>query len=129
MREEIFGPILPVLEVADMDAAVRFLELRPKPLALYVFTRRAATAERILARTTAGGSCINDTVLQFAHPGLPGGGVNASGLGKAHGHDGFQAFSNARSVLRSRRFTAISLMYPPFTTRVRSLIGLALRYL
>jgi aldehyde dehydrogenase (NAD+) len=129
MREEIFGPILPVLEVPDMDAAVRFVNRRPKPLALYVFTRRAATAESLLARTSAGGSCINDTVLQFAHPGLPGGGVNGSGLGKAHGHHGFQAFSNARGVLRSRRFSMIQWMYPPFTARVRRLIALALRCL
>ena len=129
MQEEIFGPILPVLEVPDLDAAVRFVNRRPKPLALYVFTRRLATAEGVLARTSAGGSCINDTVLHFAHPGLPAGGVNASGLGKAHGHHGFQAFSNARGVLRSRRFSTIQWMYPPFTPRVRRLIGLALRYL
>jgi aldehyde dehydrogenase (NAD+) len=129
MREEIFGPILPVLEVADMDAAVAFVNARPKPLALYVFTGRPAAAEAILARTSAGGSCINDTVLQFAHPHLPGGGVNRSGLGKAHGYFGFQAFSNARGILRSRPLLSpVQWMYPPFTPRVRRLIHWTLKY-
>jgi len=129
MREESFGPILPVLEVPDMDAAVAIVNARPKPLALYVFTGRPAAAEAILARTRAGGSCINDTVLQFAHPHLPGGGVSRSGLGKAHGHFGFQAFSNARGILRSgSRFSTIQWMYPPFTSRVRRLINLTLRF-
>jgi aldehyde dehydrogenase (NAD+) len=129
MREEIFGPILPVLEVPDMDAAVRFVNARPKPLALYLFTGRPAAAEAILARTSAGGSSINDTVLQFAHPHLPGGGVNHSGLGKAHGQFGFQAFSNARAILRgSAWLSPIQWMYPPFTPRVRKLIDLTLRY-
>jgi aldehyde dehydrogenase (NAD+) len=129
MREEIFGPILPVLEVADLDEAVGFVNARPKPLALYLFTGRPGAAEAILARTSAGGSCINDTVLQFAHPHLPGGGVNRSGLGKAHGYFGFQAFSNARGILRSSRFSPIQWMYPPFTPVVRRLIDLTLRHL
>jgi aldehyde dehydrogenase (NAD+) len=129
MREEIFGPILPVLEVADLDAAVDFVNARPKPLALYLFTGRRAAAEAILARTSAGGSCINDTVLQFVQPHLPGGGVNRSGLGKAHGHAGFQAFSNARGILLSRpHLSPIQWMYPPFTARVRWLIDRTLRY-
>lgn len=130
MREEIFGPILPVLPVPDLDAAVAMVNARPKPLALYVFTARPERAEALLARTTAGGSCINDTVLHFAHPGLPGGGVNASGFGKAHGYHGFQAFSNARGVLRSPRwYSPVQWLYPPYTPRVRRLIHLVVRYL
>ncbi len=129
MREEIFGPILPVLEVADLDEAVDFVNARPKPLALYLFTGRPGAAGAVLARTSAGGSCINDTVLHFAHPHLPGGGVNRSGLGKAHGFFGFQAFSNARGILRSSRFSPIQWLYPPFTPAVRRLIGLTLRHL
>ena len=129
MREEIFGPILPVLEVEDMDAAVAFVNARPKPLALYVFTSRAGAAEAILARTRSGGACINDTVLQFVHPHLPAGGVNRSGLGKAHGQFGFQAFSNARGILRSSAWhSPIQWMYPPFTPGVRRLIDLTLRF-
>jgi aldehyde dehydrogenase (NAD+) len=129
MREEIFGPILPVLRVSDLNAAVELVNARPKPLALYVFSGSPGRAEEIIGRTTAGGSCINDTVLQFAHPGLPGGGVNPSGIGKAHGYYGFQAFSNARGILRCRPwYSPIQWMYPPYTPRVRKLIGLALRY-
>jgi aldehyde dehydrogenase (NAD+) len=130
MREEIFGPILPVLPVPDLEAAVAMLGARPKPLALYVFTARRARAEALLARTTAGGSCVNDTVLQFVHPGLPGGGVNASGFGKAHGRHGFQAFSNARGILRSPRwYSPAQWLYPPYTPWVRRLIHLVVRHL
>jgi len=129
MREEIFGPILPVLAVDDLTEALRFVNARPKPLALYVFSTSRSTVERVLAGTSAGGSCVNDTVLQFAHPNLPGGGVNRSGLGKAHGYYGFQACSNLRAILRSSRFSPVQWMYPPYTPRVRRLIDLALRYL
>ena len=129
MQEEIFGPLLPILKVPDMDAAVAFVNARPKPLALYVFTGSRGRAEALIARTTAGGGCINDTVLHFAHTGLPTGGVNTSGFGKAHGVHGFEAFSNARGMLRQRtRFSAIQLMYPPYTGFVRRMIDLTLKY-
>lgn len=129
MQEEIFGPLLPVLRVPDMEAAVAFVNTRPKPLALYVFNGHRRRAEDLIARTTAGGSCINDCVLHFAHTGLPTGGVNSSGFGKAHGRHGFEAFSNARGVLRQRtRFSAIQLMYPPYTPFVRRMIDLTLKY-
>lgn len=129
MQEEIFGPILPILKVPDMDAAVAFVNARPKPLALYVFSESRRNAESIVARTTAGGTCINDTILHFAHPGLPAGGVNTSGFGKAHGIHGFETFSNARGILRQRsRFSAIQLMYPPFTGFVRRMIDLTLKH-
>lgn len=129
MQEEIFGPLLPVLGVKDMDEAVAFVNARPKPLALYVFSRSRRNAEALVARTTAGGGCINDTVLHFAHTGLPTGGVNTSGFGKAHGRHGFEAFSNARGILRQpTRFSAIQLMYPPYTHFVRRMIDLTLKY-
>ena len=129
MHEEIFGPLLPVLPVADMDAAVAFVNARPKPLALYVFSGSRPQAEALVARTTAGGGCINDTLLHFAHTGLPAGGVNASGFGKAHGIYGFEAFSNARGILRQRsRFSAMQLMYPPYTGFVRRMIDLTLKH-
>jgi aldehyde dehydrogenase (NAD+) len=129
MQEEIFGPLLPVLRVKDMDEAVAFVNARPKPLALYVFSGSRRTAESLIDRTTAGGTCINDTVLHFAHTGLPTGGVNTSGFGKAHGIHGFEAFSNARGILRQRsRFSAIQLMYPPYTSFVRRMIDLTLKH-
>jgi aldehyde dehydrogenase (NAD+) len=129
MQEEIFGPLLPILKVKDLDEAVAFVNARPKPLALYVFSGDRRNAEALIARTTAGGGCINDTLLHFAHTGLPTGGVNTSGFGKAHGFYGFEAFSNARGILRQRtRFSAIQLMYPPYTGFVRRLINLTLKY-
>jgi len=129
MQEEIFGPLLPILKVPDMAAAVAFVNARPKPLALYVFSSSRSGAESIIARTTAGGGCINDTILHFAHTGLPTGGVNTSGFGKAHGVHGFEAFSNARGILRQRtRYSAIQLMYPPYTGFVRRMIDLTLRH-
>ncbi len=129
MQEEIFGPLLPILKMPAMEAAVAYVNARPKPLALYIFSGSRPTAEALIARTTAGGSCINDTVLHFIHTGLPTGGVNTSGFGKAHGVHGFQAFSNARGILRQRtRFSAIQLMYPPYTGFVRRMIDLTLRY-
>ncbi len=129
MQEEIFGPLLPILKVPDMDTALAFVNARPKPLALYVFSSDRRKAESLIARTTAGGSCINDTLLHFAHTGLPTGGVNTSGFGKAHGRHGFEAFSNARGVLRQRtRFSGMQLMYPPYTPFVRRMIDLTLRY-
>jgi aldehyde dehydrogenase (NAD+) len=129
MQEEIFGPLLPILKVPDMEAAVAFVNARPKPLALYIFSGSRSRAESLIGRTTAGGSCINDTILHFAHTGLPTGGVNTSGFGKAHGVHGFEAFSNARGVLRQRtRWSAIQLMYPPYTGLVRKMINLTLKY-
>lgn len=129
MQEEIFGPLLPILKVPDMDAAVAFVNARPKPLALYVFSGDRRNAESLIARTTAGGGCINDTLLHFAHTGLPTGGVNTSGFGKAHGRHGFETFSNARGILRQRsRYSAIQLMYPPYTGFARRLIDLTLKH-
>jgi aldehyde dehydrogenase (NAD+) len=129
MQEEIFGPLLPIVKVPDMNAAVAYVNARPKPLALYVFSGSRRAAEGIIAHTTAGGGCINDTVLHFLHTGLPTGGVSTSGFGKAHGVYGFQAFSNARGILRQRtRFSAIQLMYPPYTGFVRRMIDLTLKY-
>jgi len=108
---------------------VAFVNARPKPLALYVFAGGKARARELLARTTSGGACIDDTVLHFAHPCLPAGGVGTSGFGKAHGHHGFLAFSNEKAVLRQlTRFSPIQLMYPPYTKFVRKMIDLTLKY-
>ncbi len=129
MQEEIFGPLLPMLKVPDLDAAMAFVNARPKPLALYVFSGSRSRAGALIARTTAGGGCINDTVLHFIHTGLPTGGVNTSGFGKAHGIHGFEAFSNTRGILRQRtRFSGIQLMYPPYTAFARRMIDLTLKY-
>jgi aldehyde dehydrogenase (NAD+) len=108
---------------------VAFVNARPKPLAMYLFTGSGKLADDLVARTTAGGTCINDTVLQFAHPGLPGGGVNASGIGKAHGKFGFDTFSNQRAVLKSSRwYSPAQFLYPPFERKTHQILHLLLKF-
>ncbi|HET9580742.1 MAG TPA: aldehyde dehydrogenase family protein [Usitatibacter sp.] len=117
MQEEIFGPLLPVLAFSSLDAVIGEINARPKPLALYVFSESRDEARQVLARTSSGGACVNHCVLQFAHGGLPFGGVNESGLGNAHGFFGFRAFSHERAVLRSTWPALSKLFFPPFTAR------------
>ncbi len=126
--EEIFGPILPIIPFTDPAEVIARINARPKPLALYVFDRDCARVDRILAATTSGGAGINLTVLQFSHAGLPFGGVNTSGMGAAHGYHGFRAFSHERAVLRNR-FSLLPLIFPPYTRRVRHLLGALRRIL
>jgi aldehyde dehydrogenase (NAD+) len=99
MDEEIFGPVLPVLAIDDLGAAARFVNERPPPLALYVFTSDTGRAERLLDETRSGSACVNTTMEQFAATGLPFGGVGPSGSGRYHGRSGFETFSNPRAVL------------------------------
>jgi aldehyde dehydrogenase (NAD+) len=130
LKEEIFGPLLPVLTFRNLSETTEYINARLKPLAQYVFTTSAENRRYLLANISAGGAGINETVLHFAHPELPTGGVGNSGLGKAHGHSGFLAFSNEKGVMRQRvGFTGIKAMYPPYTPKVRKLIGLLVKYL
>ena len=127
-REEIFGPILPVIAFDDIEQVIAQINARPKPLSLYVFDRNNAFVERVLASTTSGGAGVNLTMLHFTHPDLPFGGVNNSGIGMAHGHYGFLAFSHQRAVLRNR-FSPVPLVFPPYEGRTKRLIDLAKRFL
>lgn len=102
MREEIFGPILPVLKVENTDEAIAFINARDKPLALYLFTGDAGVRDRVLGRTSSGGVCVNDVVVQLSVPDLPFGGVGMSGFGRYHGRAGFETFSNMKGVLTRR---------------------------
>lgn len=122
MTDEIFGPILPVLTVADVDAAIRFVNDRPKPLALYVFGTADDTIDRVLESTSSGGVCVNHTLFHFAPPDLPFGGVGESGMGRYHGRSGFDAFSNLKGVLRKPVRGENSLGYPPYTRLKERLI-------
>lgn len=97
----MFGPILPVVTYDDPAQILPYLEARPKPLALYLFTRDKDREREILSRAQFGGGCVNDTVLHLSSPGLPFGGVGASGMGSCHGKAGFEAFSHPKSVLHS----------------------------
>ena len=114
MQEEIFGPILPMIAVDDVDAAIDFVNAREKPLALYVFAEDTDVVDRVVANTSAGGVCVNATLFHLAVPGLPFGGVGASGMGAYHGRATFETFSHAKSVLTKPTGIDPSLAYPPY---------------
>lgn len=127
-REEIFGPILPIMTYANIGEPIAAINQRPKPLALYVFESDKALIDRVLKETSSGGVSVNAAFLHYAHPGLPFGGVNNSGIGAAHGIHGFRAFSHEKSVL-TNRFSAVPMLFPPYTERVKRLIRMARRLL
>lgn len=128
MQEEIFGPILPVLEFDKLDEALALLRGKPTPLALYVFTRDRATEARVLANARSGGACVNDVVSHMIGAGPPFGGLGASGMGAYHGRAGFDTFSHQRAVLRRATWLDLPFRYPP---QKLSLAGLkrAMRFL
>jgi aldehyde dehydrogenase (NAD+) len=129
MQEEIFGPVLPVLGYQSLDEALAVVNQRPNPLALYIFSTDDDSIERILAGTRAGGSLVNDVVVHFANLALPFGGAGFSGIGRAHGYAGFQAFSHERSVMRQPRRTLLELFYPPYGKLSEGLARLVARFL
>jgi aldehyde dehydrogenase (NAD+) len=128
MEEEIFGPLLPIIPFNDLDDVIERINALPKPLALYIFGRNRERIETVVRRTSAGGMCINHNLLHYGHENLPFGGVNNSGIGKSHGEFGFAAFSNQKPVL-TNHFSAMHLLYPPYTARVQRLINWAVKRL
>jgi len=114
MEDEIFGPLLPVITYDDLSEAIDFVNARPKPLALYFFSRDKTRQEKVLRGTSSGGGCINDTVIHETVTGLPFGGVGDSGMGKYHGKASFDTFSHDRSIVRNNFFIDIFLRYPPY---------------
>jgi aldehyde dehydrogenase (NAD+) len=129
-QEEIFGPLLPLRPFDTLPEAAAYINARLPPLAQYVFTQSRANRRYLLHTIPAGGAAVNETIIHLAHPDLPFGGVGNSGLGRAHGHAGFLAFSNEKGVLRQRiGLTGIKTMYPPYTSQVKRFIGWLLKYL
>jgi aldehyde dehydrogenase (NAD+) len=118
MEEEIFGPVLPLITYKSIDEVIRHIQNEPKPLALYLFSKRKDFCQNVLQKTTSGGAVINDVILHLANPALPFGGVGHSGQGNYHGHFGFLAFSHAKSVLRQGKFSLMPLYFPPYTGRL-----------
>lgn len=129
MQEEIFGPILPVLPYDSLDDAIRFINARPRPLALYWFGRDAAAQDRVLKATVSGGVCINDTLMHVAHDNLPFGGVGDSGWGAYHGDVGFERLTQSKPVLVSSRWFRGDLFYPPYGPRFDRVLGWVKRLL
>ncbi|MBX0291474.1 aldehyde dehydrogenase family protein [Hymenobacter sp. HSC-4F20] len=130
MQEEIFGPLLPIRTFHALPEAVAEVNSRPHPLALYIFTQSAEHQRYLLQNIPAGGACVNETILHLGHPELPFGGLGNSGLGRAHGLAGFQAFSNEKSVLKQRvGRTGLKPIYPPYTPQVKKLVNWLLKWL
>ncbi len=122
MQDEIFGPILPVLEVDNVDAAIAFVNARPKPLALYLFSSDVDVQEQVIARTTSGGATVNHTWLHLAVPELPFGGVGESGMGAYHGRCTYETFSHRKAVLVKPTLFDPSLLYPPYTDTKKKIV-------
>lgn len=114
LRDEIFGPILPVLEYRDINSVIEQIRAKEKPLAAYVFGQKEAFARKVLLRLPSGGGCVNDTLLQVSAQGAPFGGVGHSGMGSYHGRYGFEAFSHQRTVVTSPANLMNSMLYPPY---------------
>ena len=114
MQEELFGPILPVVCYDSIEEALSYVNQRPRPLALYLFTYDTALRDHVTDNTHSGSMCINEAVLQVAVDDMPFGGIGPSGMGHYHGHEGFLTMSKAKSILSKGRLNSMQFMYPPY---------------
>lgn len=121
MREEIFGPILPVLSYTNLAELVKNLQSKPRPLALYIFSRRPKVQEQLISALPAGTTAVNDTINQIVTPYLPFGGLGASGMGQYHGQAGFDCFTHYRSILQQTPKPTSTLRYPPYRLSLKML--------
>jgi aldehyde dehydrogenase (NAD+) len=127
MQEEIFGPLLPIIVYRSEAEVIERINAAPKPLALYIWTGKRELAHRVIRRTSAGGTCINQVALQFLHHNLPFGGVNHSGIGSYHGKWGIRAFSHERAVLDAK-VQLSGALFPPYGARVRRTLALLTKW-
>ena len=131
MQEEIFGPLLPVKTCADVDEAIRFVNDRPRPLALYYFGADPEEERRVLEQTTSGSAAVNDVVMQVAMEDLPFGGVGPSGMGAYHGIDGFRRFSHRKGVFSQPTSGIVEKvllgMRPPYGATIRRMLAAHIR--
>lgn len=129
MQEEIFGPVMPMMKYKDIDEALALIDSIEKPLGLYLFARNRALTKKVIASTSSGNFMLNDTTIAFAHPGLPFGGVNFSGIGKAHGHAGFMAFTNEKPVVKQSTIVPSTLLaHQPYAKWKNKILNLVIRY-
>ena len=122
MQQEIFGPILPIVTVDSLQAAIDHINARPRPLACYVFAEHAETIEQCVKHTVAGSMSINDVVLHVAQEALPFGGIGPSGMGAYHGKTGFEAMSHMKAVFVQKPRNMVGMMSPPYGKRVKTLL-------
>lgn len=121
MKDEIFGPLLPVLTFRSMKEVKSFVNSRPKPLALYLFTTSKGNEGYIMKNTSFGGGCVNDTIVHLATTSMGFGGVGESGMGSYHGNLSFSTFSHSKSVLKKSNILDIPLRYPPYKNKINLL--------
>ncbi|MFA7107165.1 MAG: aldehyde dehydrogenase family protein, partial [Candidatus Izemoplasmatales bacterium] len=114
MMEEIFGPILPIITYTEIEEVAKFINDRPKPLAMYVFSKNKKNINYLISRTSSGGMCINDTLSHITSSELPFGGVGESGMGNYHGKAGFDTFSHYKSIMKKSFLLDFSMKYPPY---------------
>lgn len=129
MSEEIFGPVLPVVTYETLDAAIAFVNSRPRPLALYYFDGSSARIPSVIESTVAGGVTINDTILHVAQEDLPFGGIGPSGMGAYHGEAGFRTFSHEKGVMHQATRAPSEMLAPPYGRRFDTITGLLKRWL
>lgn len=127
MREEIFGPLLPVIPYERLEDAIAYVNARPRPLALYVFENDSAAVDQVIRNTVSGGVTVNETILHIAQDDLPFGGVGASGMGHYHGREGFDTFSKRKPVFRQSGLNGLKLFRAPYGGRFDRLVRLLLR--
>lgn len=128
MQEEIFGPLLPIVEVEDLEHAIQYVNDRPRPLALYYFDWKKKRCQQILEQTHSGGITFNDTLLHVSQHNIGFGGVGPSGMGRYHGRDGFETFSNKKGVFAQKRLNLVnSLTRPPYPKWAYSLLRLFMK--
>ncbi len=128
MDEEIFGPVLPLVTYTDLEDALDYINAKPKPLALYVFSKIKSTADKVLRATSAGGTSVNNVMIHGMNPYLPFGGVNNSGVGKSNGYYGFLEFTNQKAVaVQKWGINPLGLFKPPYTDKMRDRINLVIR--
>jgi coniferyl-aldehyde dehydrogenase len=127
MREEIFGPVLPVVAYQQLDEAIAYVAARERPLALYCFSNSRGQQQRVLDGTISGGATVNGTLLHIAQESLPFGGVGPSGIGAYHGEEGFRRFSHARSVFRVGRINVSEMLGPPWGKAAATIANLLSR--
>ncbi len=124
MQEEIFGPLLPVIEYESLENEILRLKDMPKPLALYLFTDNEEVKKKIVNEISFGGGCINDTIMHLASLYLPFGGVGQSGMGAYHGKESFETFSHKKSIVKKYNFLDVNLRYPPYKNKLKKLNGI-----
>ena len=118
MQEEIFGPLLPVMEFSKIEEVIDYVNSHPEPLAFYYFSESTKKQDFILSRTSSGGGCINDTLMHIANHNLPFGGVGNSGMGQYHGKYGFETFSNLRSIIKKSTLVDVPVRYAPYEDKL-----------